>query len=134
MKNNSITFEIEGLPPSVNHAMNQARNGRRYPSKELVEWKARVSELDITKILNSEWYEVERIYYFPLYFKNGNKRRKDVANLDKYADDLLCSRLVTYDGRELDDREIKTGSHDKQNCEEGKERTVWTIWGIGESA
>lgn len=126
MKKEEIQFEVNGLPPSSNHALERARNGRMYPSEEYREWKKSVSKLKSKKIADSEWYEVEVTYYFPLYYKNGNVRRKDHRNLNKYADDEFCKLLG------IDDSRIKTGHDDKQDCKEGEERTVWTIWTIGE--
>lgn len=126
-----VKFEVQGLPPSANHALKQSRGGRRYPSKEYKEWKELLSKLKPKKIISSEWYEVEREYYFPLYYKNGNIRRRDVGNFDKYADDEFCKYIETYEGEEIDDKQIKTGHHDKRDCKKGEEKTVWTIWAVG---
>jgi Holliday junction resolvase RusA-like endonuclease len=125
MKKELVKFEVKGLPPTSNHALKQGRGGRRYPSKEYKEWKEKVSKLKPQEIVDSEWYEVEVTYYFPLYYKNGNIRRKDHRNLNKYADDEFCKLLG------IDDKQIKTGSDDKQDCKEGEERTVWTLWAVG---
>lgn len=130
-KREYVKFEVKGLPPSANHALVQGRNGRRYPSKEYNEWKELLSKLKPKKILSSEWYEVEREYYFPLYYKNGSIRRRDVGNFDKYADDEFCKYVKTYEGEDIDDKQIKCGSHEKVDCKKGEEKTVWTIWGIG---
>lgn len=125
MKKEEVQFIVEGLPPSSNHALLQTRGGRRFPSPEYREWKKKVAKLRPVKIKDSEWYEVERVYYFPLYYKNGNIRKKDHTNLNKYADDEFCKLIG------IDDKQIKTGSEDKQDCAEGEEKTVWTIWIVG---
>lgn len=125
MNKEEVQFEVGGLPPSSNHALLQTRSGRRFPSKEYKEWKELVGKLEPQHIVDSEWYEVEVTYYFPLYYKNGNLRKKDHRNLNKYADDEFCKLLG------IDDSKIKTGHDDKQDCKEGEERTVWTIWAVG---
>ena len=125
MNNEEVQFEAKGLPPTSNHALLQARGGRRYPSEEYKKWKETVKKLKPKKIKDSEWYEVERIYYFPLYYKNGNIRRKDHTNLNKYADDEFC-RLLN-----IDDSRIKTGHEDKQDCKEGEQKTVWILLAVG---
>lgn len=125
MNKEEVQFEVGGLPPSSNHALLQTRSGRRFPSKEYKEWKELVGKLEPQHIVDSEWYEVEVTYYFPLYYKNGNLRKKDHRNLNKYADDEFCKLLG------IDDSKIKTGHDDKQDCKEGEERTVWTVRAVG---
>ena len=125
MKHEEVHFTVRGLPPTSNHALLQARGGRRYPSEEYKKWKELVKALPNKKIDESEWYECGRVYYFPLYYKNGKIRKKDHTNLNKYADDELCKKLG------IDDSHIKTSHDDKQDCKEGEERTEWTIWVVG---
>lgn len=120
-----IYFRVAGLPPSENHALIQGRGGRRFPSKEYLAWKKKCSSLKNQKIDESEWYEVERVYHFPLYYKNGNIRKKDVSNLNKYCDDELAKVVG------IDDSRIKCGHEDKVDCKEGEEYTEWTIYTIG---
>lgn len=127
MSKEMVKFEVDGLPPTSNHALLQTRGGRRFPSPEYKEWKEKVSKLKPQSIMDSEWYEVEATYYFPLYYKNGNVRKKDHRNLNKYADDEFCKLLG------IDDSKIKTGHDDKQDCKEGEERTEWCIWAVGKT-
>ena len=117
----SVTFVVDGLPPSENHALCRARNGRMFPSKEYRRWKHTVSKLKNKSIQPSIWYCVSRQFYFPVRYKNGNIKKKDVSNLNKYADDELCKKLG------IDDSYIIKGVEEKIDCNPGEEKTVWTI-------
>ena len=121
MRNNTVTFEVPLLPVNVNRM-------KRYPTMEYKRWRDTVADLPIQKIESAEWYGVERVFYFPLYYKNGNIRVKDVGNYIKYADDMFCKQLVTYDGEPIDDKKIVEGSETKVDSEEVK--TVWSIYVI----
>lgn len=117
-----ITITIPGLPPSENHALLRARNGRMFPSKEYRKWKVQVSKILVKqKIDKSTWYHADRVYYFPIFYKNGNVRKRDVSNLNKYADDELCKKI------KIDDSHIKSGTEQKIECKEGEEKTIWRI-------
>ena len=129
MKKDTITIEVPDVPVSVNGAL---KGARRFPSKEYKAWKDIVEESvpDKIKIQKSMWYEVIREYYFPLFYKNGNVRIKDVANYIKYADDELVKHLVTYEGDKVDDCQFIHGEETKIDCKEGEEKTIWTITAI----
>lgn len=132
METDCVTIVVKGMAPSENHALNRARSGRMYPSKLFQEWKRLCEKVKVQKIVDSTWYEVERTYYFPLFFKNGQIRKKDVTNCNKYTDDELVKRLITYSGKEIDDKQIISGYERKVDCKEGEERTEWTIYSIGQ--
>jgi Holliday junction resolvase RusA-like endonuclease len=129
MKSSEVQFVVNGTPPSVNHAL---LGGGRYPSKEYKAWKRAVEEQTTeVRIVGSQFYETEVCVYFPLFYKNGNLRKKDIGNYIKYIDDELCKRLVTYEGEGVDDMQILSSTISKVDCKAGEERVEWTIWGVG---
>ena len=124
-RNREATFEVFGLPPSVNHALVHAR-GRTFPTKEYKEWRKLCKALPIKKIKKSKWYGVEIFFFFPIFYKNGNVRKKDRSNFIKYAEDELCRRLETYSGEKVDDSLIKVGTAAK--IDSAEITTIFTIY------
>lgn len=80
-------------------------------------------------IANSEFYGVKIIYYFPIYYKNGNVRRKDFKNMDKYAIDTVMRKLRDEDGEEIDDCRLLESYECKMDSEE--EKVEITFYSIG---
>ena len=113
MGKGSVFFEIDALPVSVNKAVRHSRKGS-YKSQEFKDWVELVflTQKEQT-ILNSEWYGVEVLLYFPLYYKNGNIRRKDADDMLKYAIDTTLLRLIDEDGDNIDDSRIIEGHFEK---------------------
>lgn len=133
MKVECVKFIVKGIAPSENHANGRARNGRLFPSKEYKAWKKVCEGLKVQRIIDSEFYETERVFHFPLYWKNGNLKKKDTTSYIKYTDDELVKRLITYNDKQIDDCQIRMGSEEKVNCKEGEEYTEWTIWSVGDN-
>jgi len=127
MKNESITFIIKDIAPSENHALLTARGGRRFPSKEYKAWKELVSKIRPRKIMDTQWYGVEIAYYTPLYYKNGNVRRWDAHNYNKYTIDEVIRKL--NDG-EIDDCRIL--EHSACKIDSPEKRTEITFYCIGD--
>ena len=92
-----------------------------YKTKAYREWEEEVMlTVKEQTIANSEFYGVEIIYYFPIYYKNGNVRRKDFKNMDKYAVDTVLKKLVDEDGEEIDDCRLLESYECKVDSEEEK--------------
>lgn len=123
-KKTVLHIEIPGIPPSLNDSHKVAvRNGRvwKYPHKSLKEWLDLVGfTLEPMKIVETEWYGAEYIFYFPIYCKNGNIRRKDVSNLIKYVEDPIMERVTTYEGKKIDDSRFLEVSAMKVDSPEDK--------------
>jgi len=112
-----VVFKINGLPVSENEAVRMTSRGG-YKTKKFKEWEKLVS-LQKEKIIDKcEWYGYEAIFHFPLYYKNGNIKKKDGHNMIKYAVDTVLSRVRDTDGNEIDDCRILEGSHCKIDSED----------------
>jgi hypothetical protein len=125
----TVTFKINRLPVSENNAVRMSSRGG-YKTKAYREWEEEVMlTVKEQTIANSEFYGVEIIYYFPIYYKNGNIRRKDFKNMDKYAIDTVMRKLRDEDGEEIDDCRLLESYERKVDSEE--ERVEITFYRIG---
>jgi len=118
------------LPVSENKAVRMSQKGG-YKSKEYKEWESFV--LLTTKeqcIASSEWYEVELIYHYPIYFKNGSVRKRDAHNMIKYAiDTVLHNKVIDEEGKKIDDSRILGGNWYK--CDDKKEWLEISFYAVG---
>ena len=125
---NSATFKIDALPVSTNKAVGHSRRGG-YKTQEYKDWEQLVMLTQKEKTIKcSEWYGVEMVYHFPIYYKNGNIRRVDGPNFDKYNIDIVLRRLKDKNGEEIDDCRLIEWSGCKVNSE--KEHTEITFYCI----
>lgn len=122
MASKQIEFKIDMLPVSENKAVRMSSRGG-YKTKEYKEWEEFVLlTVNQKQIKNSEWYRVDLLFYYPLYFKNGNIRNKDAHNMIKYAvDTVLHNKVVDEDGEKIDDRRVLMGTWEKKD---GKDQHV----------
>jgi Holliday junction resolvase RusA-like endonuclease len=126
---NTATFKIDRLPVSENDAVRMTPRGG-YKTRKYQEWEEYVGyTVKEVVIETSEWYGVEIIYYFPLYCKNGNIKRKDHKNMDKYAIDTTIKKLVDSNGEKIDDCRIIESSECKVDSKD--ERVEITYYCIG---
>ena len=93
-----ISIELP-IPISVNKAY--AGNGRiRYKSREYKEYEEKVKEImqnaKTLEIDPLKWVVAEYRFFFPLYFKNGKIRKRDVANLEKVLSDTLTHHIKGF--------------------------------------
>jgi len=109
---NVVCFKIPMLPVSENEAVRMTYRGG-YRTKKFNEWIKMVETMPIQTINKSEWYGYEIVFHFPLYYKNGNIRKKDGHNMIKYGVDTVLGRVVDSEGQEIDDCRIIEGSHCK---------------------
>lgn len=106
MTKDYATFKIDMLPVSENQAVRSSSRGG-YKTKKYKEWEELVLLTQKErKISCSQWYGVEIILHFPLYYKNGNIRKKDSHNLIKYAIDTVLRKVIDEKGKGIDDCRI----------------------------
>jgi len=120
-----VSFNIDGIPPSLNHAYGISTKGgrvRRYLQQSAKNWKELVGyTCKENKIKDAECYGVEIIFYFPIRTKLNKMRRKDVDNMLKLTIDSTIDKLVTYEGEKIDDCRLIEVSAIK--CDSNEERT-----------
>jgi Holliday junction resolvase RusA-like endonuclease len=109
-----VKFEIDMLPVTENNAVRMTRRGG-YKTQDYKDWEEYVlltvkeKEIDV-----SEWYKAQVVCHFPLYYKNGNIRKKDAHNRIKYAvDTLLHNKVIDSKGNRIDDKRIIKGRWEK---------------------
>jgi len=130
-KNDTVTFNIEGIPPSLNHAYGiTARYGRvrRFPLPKLKEWIDIVSVLPTQYIQDADTYGVEVLFYFPIHTKEGKMRRKDTDNMLKYVIDPVIDKTKTYSNKEINDCQIVEIHAYK--CDANKPRTEISLFAM----
>lgn len=128
MKTTAV-FKIDKLPVSENDAVRMSYRGG-YKTKKYKEWEDWVSLLVKEQtIAKSEFYGVEIIYHFPLYYKNGNIKKKDFKNMDKYAIDTVLRKLKDEDGEPIDDCRLLESYECKVDDKE--ERVEITFYCVG---
>ena len=63
-------------------------------------------------------YCMDYVFRFPLYYKNGNLRKRDADDMVKYATDVFCKRLRASDGSVFDDKKVVGGYFMKEDGQE----------------
>jgi Holliday junction resolvase RusA-like endonuclease len=128
MAKECVTFKLDLLPVSENKAIRMNKRGG-YKTQDYKEWEEYVLlTLKEQEICNSQWYETEIIFTYPIYYKNGNVRRKDAHNMIKYAiDTILHNKVVDEDGEKIDDCRIIGGSWTKCEGDEGVEISFYCV-------
>lgn len=125
----TATFKIDRLPVSENDAVRMSYKGG-YKTKKYKEWEEEVMlTVKEQNIASSEFYGVEIIYYFPLYYKNKNIRKKDFKNMDKYAIDTVMRKLKDEEGNSIDDCRLSESYECKIDSEQ--ERVEISFYCIG---
>lgn len=103
MKEESINITLP-LPISVNWAYSWNRKRRK--SNVYIEWleKAEIAysqyDFDYT-ISGDEWLEVEYKFFFPIYNKNGTKKKKDAMNYEKVLSDFLEKSIDGFEDKKI---------------------------------
>lgn len=94
------------LPISVNQAYSWFT--RRHKSNEYKEWEFRAyqkfleqKKLKSYEIKWDEWLFVVYKYYMPLFFKNGNKKKQDLFNLEKALSDFLWKHIPWFQDQHI---------------------------------
>ena len=130
-----VVFEFEGIAPSENLAIRTSRYGGNQ-TKRYKAWLRAIFNTEHQSIAESEWYKVSIDLYFPIYYKNGNIKRKDAHNYAKYTidpvfgtqkiDKMMFAPMLYDDmGEEIDDCRIIETTIKKHDSEDIK--TVITI-------
>lgn len=84
------------IPPSVNCLY--AGMQRRFKSGKYKDWIETACKYNISgQVCPEKWIEVTYVFYIPLYYKNGNIKRIDVANYEKALSDFLGTVIDGFD-------------------------------------
>lgn len=117
---NSITFTLPSLPGSTNYiyepgySISSSRPSWRLKS-EWALWATKVKPyIPLFKIAAGSIVRIDRCYYYPWFYKNGNWRKADVANMDKLLFDTVAKKIG------VDDLLFKQGWMDSRDSEENK--------------
>ncbi len=92
------------MPTSVNHAYKTVRNRKgniiRAVSDEHEMWVLEATlalrKFEKKEIEGDEWLEVSYEFRFPLYNKNGTKKKKDTFNFEKVLSDFLAVKIKWF--------------------------------------
>ena len=125
MVEKEIRLKFDFIPPSINEVYSWY-----YKRHKSTSYREFLSKLDVFflqhnkkyKITEDQWLEVDYTFYFPLYFKNGKIRKKDLGNFEKVLTDGLCKFINGFK-----DENIKNIYLHKNNCVAGKECTIVKI-------
>jgi len=98
------------LPPSVNGLY--AGMARRFKSKKYKEWLEQAVDSCGTTLSKYEvnpdvWFKTEYTYYMPLWYKNGNVKKRDVGNYEKAVSDFLGDNIEGFDDMMIADMRLK---------------------------
>lgn len=99
------------LPPSVNGLY--AGMQRRFKSGKYKDWiKLAAESWDCKEAVNPDaWLKVRYNFHMPLWYKNGNVKKRDVANYEKAVSDFLGDHLSGFEDKMiLDIRLVKIDS------------------------
>lgn len=127
---NTITFQIS-IPPSVNDIYDIRRNiHSAKPTLEIKdEWKlwrqAECKKVPKFKVAENSLVRVDRTYFYPFHYKNGNWRVFDSFNLDAMLFNLIKVKI------DHDDLFFKEGT--LKSRDEQERRAVVTLTEIPES-
>lgn len=119
---NSITFTLLCLPPSVNSLYQVIWSQRRIELKpECRLWKSDAKQdMPYWKPQSPvSFICIQAIFYYDFYYKNGNLREFDTANLQKLLIDAIAEKYGFKDSR------VKRCPTDSLPAR--KERTVVTV-------
>lgn len=122
---NTVRFTLPSLPGSLNvlYELNAPNSG--LPRKRLKgEWALWVSRaipfVPAFRIQTNSILRVDRKYFLPWFYKNGNWRKVDVVNLDALLFNLVTRKVG------IDDMMIKQGFMDSVDSTENKVEIVMT--------
>jgi Holliday junction resolvase RusA-like endonuclease len=128
--NNQKTFELPTLPPSVNNIYRIDRSGHRrnryggaqvvYLSPEARLWKNQMQLLvPLFPIAEDSTLGIDYVAHYPLFHRNGKRRRVDCHNLMKLLFDTICAKIA------VDDSRVVMGSF--AACDDVNEKVVITL-------
>ena len=100
------------MPPTTNHLFGTCfRTKRRYKTQEYKDW-VRVAEKELLaqkrlKISGDEWLEADYKFYFPIYNKDGSKKKKDTFNYEKALSDFLSDNITGFEDKKILDGRVR---------------------------
>ena len=122
---NKISFTLPSLPASLNELYELNRHDSGLPRKRLrAEWSLWVTKMiphvPAFTIQPNSVLRIDRCYYLPWFYKNGNWRKLDVVNLDALLFNLVTRKFG------IDDLFVKQGYLDSHDSQEHKVEVVVT--------
>lgn len=122
---NKISFTLPSLPASLNELYELNRHDSGLPRKRLrAEWSLWVTKMiphvPAFTIQPNSVLRIDRCYYLPWFYKNGNWRKLDVVNLDALLFNLVTRKFG------IDDLFVKRGYLDSHDSQEHKVEVVVT--------
>ena len=116
---NTISFRLLSLPGSVNsiyefgYTINSPRPTRRLKAEWGV-WATKVKPyIPLFKVAAMSVIRVDRCYYYPWFYGNGNWRKADTANMDKLLFDIISQKIG------VDDLFFKCGLMNSRDSQDG---------------
>lgn len=132
---NSVSFELPSLPGSLNDLYEFNRSDSGLPRKRLrSKWAMWVSMMfpyvPAFSIAPNSVLRIDRCYYLPWFYGNGNWRKIDVVNMDALLFNLVSRKIG------IDDLYVKRGMLDSRDSTENKVEVVmsevteseWRSW------
>jgi Holliday junction resolvase RusA-like endonuclease len=111
-----ILINLPFLPLSVNEAY--AWYPKRHKSDkykafevEMIKHMAKIPKYEIT---GNKWLSVKYIFHFPLLYKNGNIRKRDVSNFEKVLSDSLHYHIKWFDDEKIKQLEMIKEDSEKE--------------------
>lgn len=96
------------IPPSVNKLYSTIyinSRDRRCKSREYKKWidlsLINLKKHDTFSIKGDKWLRVRYEFYTPLYYKNKNKKKIDVFNLEKALSDFLTDHISWFQDEKI---------------------------------
>jgi len=125
MVENKVSFTLPSLPGSLNDLYELNRPDSGLPRKRLrPEWALWVSKMmpyiPAFRVQANSILRVDRCYYLPWFYRNGNWRKVDVVNMDALLFNLVTRKIG------IDDSLVKQGMLDSRDSEENKVVVVIT--------
>lgn len=98
MNEKYIRLRFPFLPCSVNKSYAGYKIRHKSNDYKAFEQKMKIYMSCDTRyeIEGDKWLSVKYIFTFPLYFKNGNIRKRDVANFEKTLSDSLSHNISWF--------------------------------------
>ena len=116
MNEKSITIILPFLPCSVNksyawYKVRYKSNDYKLFEKEMIKAMSKIPKYEITW---NKWLSVTYHFSFPLYYKNWNIRKRDVANFEKTLSDSLSHHIKWFKDEKIKEMRLLKHDSDKE--------------------
>jgi hypothetical protein len=115
---NSVSFRLLSLPGSVNsiYEFGYTINSPRPQHRLKPEWSMWASKakpyIPSFRIAKNSIIRIDRCYFYPWFYGNGNWRKADAANMDKLLLDVVSQKIG------VDDCMFKCGMMDSRDSQD----------------